>query len=139
MNEKLKARERLKAEIKAIEYKCMDKEKEIRKMQHEIEMLERSKKKLYDELDRVNNMSICEMPNNVKRILKLIGISTDSKLILFVKGEFTIPENAMSLMQVDKYTSAKKPLTRIESIYGIGKKTAQEMIELLHKYNDDQF
>lgn len=139
MNEKLKARERLKAEIQAIEFKCMDKEKEIRKLQHDIEILERSKKKLYDELDHVNNMAIAEMPNGVKRLLNLIGIKTDSKLIKFAKGEYTFSEEHLLLINTAKYLDADDPCVRIACIYGIGKKTAQKMMELITKYNDDQF
>lgn len=98
--------------------------------------IDKKKEKIEKEKNSINYLILSKMPTKLKRVYKLIGISTDDDLINFAKGEFHIPVTAYRIIEVQKYQNAKTILERFLSVRGVGEDSAKRSVEAIYTWSN---
>lgn len=110
------------------------KNKEI--IEQEKTKIDKKKEKIEREKKLINYLILSKMPTKLKRVYKLIGISTDDDLINFAEGKFHIPVTAYRIIEVQKYQNAKTILERFLSIRGVGEESARKSLDILETWSN---
>lgn len=110
-------------------------EKETR-IEQEKTRIDKEKEKIEKEKNSINHLILSKMPTKLKRVYKLIGISTDDDLINFAEGKFHIPVTAYRIIEVQKYQNARTILERFLSVRGVGTDSAKRSVEAIYTWSN---